>query len=325
MKNYKWASLGCGVIANLLAQALEKRGTKLYSIANRTHSKAVEFAKKYGIEKVYDKIDDVFQDPEVDIIYISTPHNKHIEFIRKALKAKKHCFCEKSVTLNTAELEEAMSLAKENGVVFGEAMSLYHMPLYQELDKVIASGKLGKLQLINVSFGSYKEYDMTNRFFSRELAGGAMLDIGVYALAFVRYFMSSAPEIFASNVVLSPTGVDERATITLKNSQDELASVSLSLHCKQPKRGTVCFDSGFIEIYDYNRGQRAEITYTEDGHKEIVEAGISDDFLMYETIDMEKAVDGDRNVLHLDYSYDVMKIMTNLRKSWNVGYPEECR
>lgn len=87
MKEYKWATLGCGVIANQLAQAFAANGRKLYSVANRTHEKAVAFAEKYGIDKVYDQIDDVFSDDEVDIIYISTPHNTHISYLRKALSA----------------------------------------------------------------------------------------------------------------------------------------------------------------------------------------------------------------------------------------------
>ena len=90
MKKYNWATLGCGVIANELAAAMEKKGEKLYSVANRTHEKAVQFAEKYGIEKVYDNIDQVFEDEDVDIIYISTPHNTHIEFFKKKhLKGRK--------------------------------------------------------------------------------------------------------------------------------------------------------------------------------------------------------------------------------------------
>ena len=99
MKKYNWATLGCGVIANELAAAMEKKGEKLYSVANRTHEKAVQFAEKYGIEKVYDNIDQVFEDENVDIIYISTPHNTHIEFLRKALKT----FSAKSQLLLTAK------------------------------------------------------------------------------------------------------------------------------------------------------------------------------------------------------------------------------
>ena len=114
MKQLNWATLGCGVIANQLAEAMQAKGRTLYSVANRTHQKAVEFANKYKIEKVYDSIDEVFEDENVDIIYISTPHNTHIEYLQKALKNGKNVICEKSITLNSKELDEAINLAKEN-------------------------------------------------------------------------------------------------------------------------------------------------------------------------------------------------------------------
>ena len=262
--NYKWASLGTGVIANELAQALEALGGKLYSVANRTYDKGVAFAEKYGIEKVYKEIDEVFEDPEVDIIYISTPHNTHIQYLRKALAAGKHVLCEKSITLNSEELAEAIKLAEENHVKLAEAMTIFHMPIYRKLSEIVASGKLGPLKVIQMNFGSYKEYDMTNRFFNRNLAGGALLDIGVYALSFVRWFMTSQPTEMVSQVKLAPTGVDEQAGILLTNREGEMATVTLSLHAKQPKRGTIAYDKGYIELYEYPRGQKAVITYTED-------------------------------------------------------------
>ena len=200
-KHYNWATLGTGVIANELAQALQQQGRKLYSVANRTYDKGLAFAEKYGIDKVYQTIDEVFDDPNVDIIYISTPHNTHINFLRKALANGKHVLCEKSITLNADELDEAIKLAEENHVILAEAMTIFHMPIYRKLSEIIATGKLGGLKLIQMNFGSYKEYDMTNRFFNRQLAGGALLDIGVYALSFVRWFMTSTPTQIASQLV----------------------------------------------------------------------------------------------------------------------------
>ncbi|KFI90990.1 NADP or NAD utilizing oxidoreductase [Bifidobacterium saguini DSM 23967] len=324
MRELNWATLGCGVIANQLEQALEGEDRKLYSVANRTHEKGVAFAEKYGIGKVYDTIDDVFADPDVDVIYISTPHNTHINFLRKALGAGKHVLCEKSITLNSEELNEAVALAAANNVVLAEAMTLYHMPLYKKLNEVIASGKLGDLKLIQMNFGSYKEYDMANRFFNRNLAGGAMLDIGVYALSFVRWFMSSTPNQILSQVKLAPTGVDEQAGILLTNPDGQMATVTLSLHAKQPKRGLISFDKGYVEIYDYPRGERATITYVEDGHTEVIESGETAKALAYEVADMEAAIAGDRSIMHLNYTRDVMDMMTLIRRAqWGLTYPEE--
>lgn len=320
---YKWATLGTGVIANELVQALQAMGGNLYSVANRTYGKGVEFAQKYGIEKVYQEIDDVFEDPEVDIIYISTPHNTHINYLRKALKAGKHVLCEKSITLNSEELAEAIQLAEENQVILAEAMTIFHMPIYRQLSEVVASGKLGDLKMIQMNFGSYKEYDMTNRFFNKNLAGGALLDIGVYALSFVRWFMTEKPNQVLSQVKLAPTGVDEQVGILLSNDAGEMATIALTLHAKQPKRGTIAYDKGYIELYEYPRGQKAVITYTEDGSQEVIEAGETAKALSYEVADMEKAVAGIENTMYLSYTQDVMDIMTQLRKEWGLVYPEE--
>lgn len=323
MKELRWATLGCGVIANQLEQAMESKGRKLYSVANRTYKKGVEFAEKYGISKVYKQIDDVFDDEMVDVIYISTPHNTHAEYLRKALKAGKHVLCEKSITLNSEELEEAMELARENGVILAEAMTIYHMPVYKKLNEILASGKLGELKLIQMNFGSYKEYDMNNRFFNRNLAGGAMLDIGVYALSFIRWFMSSKPDQILSQVKFAPTGVDEQAGILLKNQEGQMATVMLSLHAKQPKRGMVSFDRGYLEIMEYPRGEQAVITYTDTGEKEVIAAGDTENALSYEIEDMEAAIGGNDSVMYLQYTKDVMDMMTEIRRQWGMKYPEE--
>ncbi|MGV3023307.1 Gfo/Idh/MocA family protein [Streptococcus suis] len=320
---YKWATLGTGVIANELVQALQAMGGNIYSVANRTYDKGVEFAQKYGIEKVYEDIDQVFEDPEVDIIYISTPHNTHINYLRKALAGGKHVLCEKSITLNKDELAEAIQLAEENQVILAEAMTIFHMPIYRQLSEVAASGKLGELKMIQMNFGSYKEYDMTNRFFNKNLAGGALLDIGVYALSFVRWFMTEKPNQVASQVKLAPTGVDEQVGILLSNDAGEMATIALSLHAKQPKRGTIAYDKGYIELYEYPRGQKAVITYTEDGRQEVIEAGDTAKALSYEVADMECAVSGLENKMYLAYTIDVMDIMTQLREEWGLVYPEE--
>lgn len=323
MKNYNWVSLGCGVIANQLAEAMQKEGRTLYGVANRTYSKAVAFAEKYGITKVYETIQEVFTDENVDIIYISTPHNTHIQYLKDALQHGKHVLCEKSITLNSEELAQAKMLAKEHHVILAEAMTIYHMPLYKKLSELMKNGSLGELRMIQMNFGSYKEYDMSNRFFNPSLAGGALLDIGVYALSFIRWFMSDAPDQVVSQVKLAPSGVDEQAGILLMNSVGEMATVSLTLHAKQPKRGMVAFDKGYIEVYEYPRAEKAVVTYTEDGRQEVIECGKTEDALRYEICDMEQAVSGMADEMHLDYTWDVMSIMTEIRKSWGLSYPEE--
>lgn len=323
MQEMKWAVLGTGVIANEMAQALQKNGKNIYAVANRTHQKAVDFAKKYQIGKVYDEMNDVFTDPEVDVIYITTPHNTHIEFMKKAIANGKHILVEKSITLNSSELDEAAALADEKGVVIGEAMTIYHMPVYKKLREILDSGKLGKVNLITMNFGSFKEYDMKNRFFNRNLAGGAMLDIGVYALSFIRWFMDEKPDQLLSQVKPAPTGVDEQAGLLLMNGEGQMASVMLSLHSKQPKRGMISCEKSYIEIMEYPRAWEAVITYTDSGETEVIREGENADALAYELADMERAIAGDAEVMHLDYTKDVMDMMTDFRAAWGFQYPEE--
>ncbi len=322
MKKYNWAVLGTGVIANETATAMVKNGRRLYAVGNRTHEKAVAFAEKYGIEKVYDDFNDMFTDPDVDIIYITTPHNTHIDFMKKAIENKKHILVEKSITLNSDELSEAVELAKKNGVVIGEAMTIYHMPIFKELKKILDSDELGRVNLITANFGSFKPYDMSNRFFNRNLAGGAMLDIGVYALSLVRYFFDSSPNETLSQVKYAPTGVDEQSGLLLMNDEGQMASVMLSLHSKQPKRAMISCERGYIEIMEYPRAWEAKITDAESGESRTVKAGKNEDALWYEIEDMEKSVSND-DCMHLDYTEDVMRLMTSFRQEWNMKYPEE--
>lgn len=323
-KNLNWAVLGTGVIANQMAAALEKMGRRLYAVGNRTHDKAVAFAEKYGVEKVYDTIDDMFLDEAVDIIYITTPHNTHYEFMKKALEHGKHIFVEKSITLNSRELKEMQALAQAKGLIIGEAMTIWHMPIYKKLWEIVQSGQLGKVQMITMNFGSFKEYNMENRFFNMHLAGGAMLDIGVYALSIVRSFMDEKPEDIVSQWQASPTGSDEMATILLKNGFGQMATLALSMHSKQPKRAMISCEKAYIEIMEYPRADKAVIVDAETGVRTEIEAGSTSEALGYELQDMEQAVlTGDVSGLKLSYSADVMEIMTRLRKAWNMKYPGE--
>lgn len=322
--NLNWAVLGTGVIANQMAEGLQKMGKKLYAVGNRTHQKAVDFAAKYGVQKVYDQIDEMFTDEAVDIIYLTSPHNTHYGFMKKALEHGKHLFVEKSITLNSRELNEMIELAKAKNLVLAEAMTIWHMPLYKKLWEIVRSGRLGRVQMITMNFGSFKEYNMKNRFYNMDLAGGAMLDIGVYALSIVRSFMDEKPEDIISQWQASPTGSDEMATMLLKNGLGQMATVALSMHSKQPKRAMISCEKGYIEIMEYPRADKAVIVDAETGSREPVEAGETANALYYEMLDMEEAVkSGDASHMQLEYSRDVMEIMTRMRKSWNMKYPGE--
>ena len=324
MKGIHWAVLGTGTIANEMARTMERNGRHFYAVGSRSPEKAAAFGEKYGIQKVYSDLNEMFSDPAVDVVYIATPHNTHFAYIKKALENGKHVLAEKAITLNSDELREAAALAKAKGLVLAEAQTIYHMPLYKELRELLSSGKLGRVTLVTMNFGSFKEYDMGNRFFNRALAGGAMLDIGVYALSFVRWFLDSKPENLLSQVKTAPTGVDEQAGLLMTNPEGQMATVMLSLRSRQPKRGMVSCEKGYIEIMEYPRAWEAKITDADSGNVEVIRAGDCAQALMYEIADMESAIAGSPESMYLGYTEDVMDLMTRFRKSWGVSYPEEA-
>ena len=215
-------------------------------------------------------------------------------------------------------------LAEEKNLILAEAMTIWHMPIYKKLWEIVRSGSLGKVQMITMNFGSFKEYNMNNRFFNMNLAGGAMLDIGVYALSIVRSFMDEKPDEILSKWKPSPTGSDEQATILLKNHSGQMATVALSMHSKQPKRAMISCEKGYIEIMEYPRADKAVIVDAETGKKTEISCGDTSDALLYEMEDMEHAVlTHDTSGLYLNYTKEVMDIMTYLRKEWNMKYPDE--
>ena len=320
----RWGVIGCGVIANQMAEALAAEGRHIDGVANRTHEKAVAFADKHGVARVYDTIDDLIAAPDIDVLYLTTPHNTHITYLRKALAAGKHVLCEKSITLNSAELAEARELASAYGVQLMDACTILHMPLYKELQRRIDAGDFGRVNLIQENFGSYKEYDMKNRFFNPELAGGALLDIGVYSLTLARLFLKSQPHEALSMMNPAPTGTDETEGILLRNAEGQMVVLSLTMHSKQPKRAMISADKAYLEIMEYPRADRVSIVWTETGAREELQVGNTAQALSYVLADMERAVAGDEYArAQLGTSADVMELMTSLRADWNFKYPEE--
>lgn len=322
MNHLKWAILGPGSIAAKFATALNELGETLYAVGSRTTEKAEAFAKQYGAEKAYGNYSEMLQDPEIDVVYISTPHSHHYEYIIQSLQNNKHVLCEKAITVNSRQLREITELAEQKELVVAEAMTIYHMPLYKKLREMVNEGAIGRLKMIQVSFGSHKEYDVNNRFFSKELAGGALLDIGTYALSFTRFFLSQQPHEILTTVKRFETGVDEQAGIMLKNDADEMAVISLTMRSKMPKRGVVAGELGFITVDNFPRASQATIQYL-DGTLETIEAGDTSQALQYEIKDMKRYIADKSHKETLSLSLDVMDIMSNVREQWGIKYSFE--
>ena len=323
MQKYNWGILGTGWIAHEMGDALKRVHDEIYAVCDVTIEGAKKYQEEYDVVKAYGNVDEMLDDENVDIVYIATPHNLHYEMMIKALNKGKHVFCEKAITVNDRQLEEAVAIAKEKNLIISDGTTLLHMPLYRKVKEIITSGKLGKVKMIQVNFGSCKEYDVKNRFFAKELASGALLDIGVYAVSFARYFMTSKPNVVLTTANYFETGVDETSGIVLKNPDEEMAVISLTMRAKQPKRGMIALEEGYIEIYNFPRGNKATITYTVDGHSEVIELGDTDLALDYEVNDMERYITENDGKENLTYVRDVMATLTAIRNQWGMVYPFE--
>lgn len=315
MKKYQWGIIGLGNIAHEFAEHFDQETSELAAVASRTIDKAEAFAQLYHIPKAYGSYQEMLNDQEIDIIYIAVPNRQHSQHIMEALAANKHVLCEKAITMNKKELTEAIKLAEEKNLVLAEAMTIFNMPLYQQLRSLIDTNKLGALKMIQAPFGSYKDPDPTNRFFNPELAGGALLDIGTYAVSFARFFLSSQPEVIASTMVPFETGVDEQSVTILRNKENELATISLTFQAKMPKVGIVAFEEGYITITDYPRADRAEIIFN-DGTKEWIESGSTAQAMNYEIENMVKTIKGKLPNRSLFLTHDVIEILDGMQKLW---------
>lgn len=318
MKRYNWGIVGLGDIATSFAESFQQENSHITAVASRTLSKAETFAKEHNIQAAYGSFDELLADEAIDIVYIAVPNRQHIEHILKALEAGKHVLCEKAITMNSQELAKAMKLAEEKELILAEAMTIFNMPLYHELRSQIDSKRFGKLKMIQAPFGSYKEPDPTNRFFNPDLAGGALLDIGTYAVSFARWFLTAQPTVMASIMQPFSTGVDEQSATILQNQAQELATISLSFQAKMPKQGIVAFEEAYIVINDYPRADEAKIFFN-DGTVETIVSGDSNQALNYEITNMVKMIEGEKPNRSLFLTKDVIDLLDQMQQNWNTN------
>ncbi|KRN97584.1 Gfo/Idh/MocA family protein [Companilactobacillus kimchiensis] len=326
MTKYNWGMIGTGWIAHEMADALNAVNGEIYGVSDRNAEQMAKFAQEKGIQHQFENPSDMINDPKIDVIYIATPHTYHYQYIKEALNAGKNVFCEKAITVNSAQFDEVQKLAQEKQLILTEGFTLLHMPLYSQVKQMVTDGKIGQVKLVQVNFGSLKDYDPKNRFFNKELAGGALLDIGGYATAFARSFLAKQPTNILTTVKYFETGVDEQSGIILKNDAEQMAVMALSMRAKQPKRGVISGTKGYIEIGNYPRATEADITYTVDAHTQTTEkitAGDDTKALQYEVADMQRYIDNGHDDGQLALSHDVAHILNDVRNDWGMKYPFE--
>lgn len=320
MSKLNWGVVGTGGIATQMGRALNAVNNEIYACCDNVAERAESYKAEFGVQKAYTDYQEMVKDENIDIIYIATPISLHYSMIMAALNNGKHVFCEKTITVNDDQLNEAMALAKEKGLVISDGITLLHMPLYKKLRDMINANEFGKVKLVQVSFGSHKEYNEKGAFFSKDLAGGALLDIGVYATAFTQFFMESKPNVVLSTAEYCPTGVDETSGILLKNNEGQMGVISLTMLAKQPKKGVIACEKGFLEIDNFPRAEKATFTCTETGKVTEIQLGERDKALQYEVMDMQDYVlngTGGENLRQISNTVDTL---TAVRRQWGMKY-----
>lgn len=244
-----WGILGAGKIAHKFTNDFKavSNGT-IKAVASRSLSRSEEFAKQYNIEKSYASYLEMLQDSEIDVVYIATPHNFHFEHASMCLNNGKSVLCEKPVCVNSQEFEILSHLAKEKQLFFMEALWTYYLPAILKSMEWIYTGKIGEVKQVQVSFGFNGDMNKEGRLANSNLAGGALLDIGIYGIAISELIFNDKVEDIQSMAHIGETGVDEYNTIQIKYQKGGMAQISSSLVSNMKNEAVIYGTKGRIII-----------------------------------------------------------------------------
>lgn len=251
MKKHNWGILATGKIANTFAKALVFEPNAVpYAVASRTIEKAEKFAAEYGFEKAYGSYAELAADENVEVVYIASPMSCHYADAKLCLEHGKNVLCEKSITLNTAELDELLALAKAKNVFFMEAMWMKCLPSFRKALEWYNDGKIGEIRMSKSDFCGNVSYDENDRLFRKSLGGGALLDLGVYNLTFITAFHGFEPESITSFAHIGQSDVDFDASVLLKYD-GSFAAASFGFDLSGRNNATIVGSNGKIEFGDW--------------------------------------------------------------------------
>ena len=315
--------IGTGWIAEKAAITLNGLETcEAYAVGSRRKETAEVFAAKWNIAKAYGSYAELIADPDVDLVYIGTPHSHHYDVTREALLAGKPCLVEKAFMSNARQTKEIIDLAHERGVFLAEAIWTRYQPAVGIVRKLIADGRIGEPRLITATLG----YSMGDkpRIMRPDLCGGALLDLGVYALNFVRMFTDSDIETIDGHCVKSATGMDLTNAITIIFKDGILANVQSSAQCVGDNIGAIAGTEGNLIIDNINNPQTITVNGPDRTYVETIRVPQQITGYEYQFLACRQAlIDGlkePREMSHAETLY-MMQLMDGLRLKWGVRYP----
>ena len=317
--------LGTGKIAETLTETFKRlEDVECYAVASRTLDKANKFKDKFNYEVAYGSYEELVKDKNVDLVYIATPHSRHFEDMKLCIENHKAVLCEKAFTVNATQASEIKRLANENGVFVTEAIWPRYMPSRKMIDDIINSGIIGNINFLtgNLCYVIYQN----DRLVNPNLAGGALLDVGVYGLNFALMHFGNAIEKVESSMRLTSTGVDGMETITLFYKDNRMASLSHSIYSRSDRKGIIYGDKGYIVIENINNPSSIRVFDTDDDLLKELEVPKQISGYEYEVLECKKCLEEGRiesYSMPLSESVKLMELMDKIRNDWGLKYPFE--
>ncbi|MGY1634946.1 Gfo/Idh/MocA family protein [Geodermatophilus sp. SYSU D01186] len=244
----RWGIVGPGRIAeSVMGDFAHVPGARPVAVASRSADRAAAFAQRHGLERAHGSYADVLTDPDVDVLYVATPHPQHSAIALAALDAGKALLVEKAFTATTAGAAEVVDRARERGVFVMEAMWTRFQPAVVRLRELVADGAIGEVRSVQADLGVARDYDPLDRLFALELGGGALLDLGVYVVSFAQMLLG-APDTVHVAGSLFPTGADAEAALLLGYEDGRTATLTTSLRYPTPGQARVFGTTGWIDV-----------------------------------------------------------------------------
>ena len=322
----RWGILATGGIAHAMTRDLLLHGHRVTAVGSRGQGRAQSFADEFAIPRAHGSYDDLVADPNVDIVYIATPHNLHAANALAAIEHGKHVLVEKAFTLNAAQANTVMEAAQRRGLVAMEAMWTRFLPHMAYIRSVIATGRLGEVRSLHADHTQKLTADPTHRLNSRTLAGGALLDLGVYPIAFAHDILGAPNEITATGT-LTETGVDESVATIMTHPGGSVSTTYSSMRTRGPNTATILGTEGRIDINAVWYTPAAVTVHDGTGATvESFEQHVSGRGMQYQAAEMERLITaGETNspLMPAVGSVDVMTTMDVIRASIGVRYPDE--
>lgn len=323
MKKVRWGIVGAGAIAHRFAEAVKNLDcAELVAVASRDEERAKEFAQKHSIENVFCGYERMAESEVVDAVYVATQNPFHISCAELFLNAKKAVLCEKPLCVNAYQGQKLKETVEKNGVFLMEALWTRFLPAIKEAQRIVERGEIGEVVGVEADF-CFNMPNPQNRVFKHEMAGGSLLDIGIYGLNFAAIFLGSDPETITA-VANVDKGIDLHTNILLKYKNGALANITSAVNVDKPESGYIYGTKGRIYLPCFY-GPNEFFVITEKGEKHIVNSYLGNGFEEEIIESCECILNGklQSDIMPIDESIKILKQMDEIRAQIGITYPFE--